>query len=189
MSDSDLVFPLPWSNFCVDTCDLDSCSQTASNVCFSNCSSETIEISYWTVVRTLRLRITSLRPAQRPCMSSASSREQEIFLFNSEPGFFVGCFLHNLVSDSSEIASSWSGSISKISFAECQPCGDSLSEGVLAHENRLEPNFRITSHGLPTRWTIICPPIKFFKLSDFSFVDLGLWTKVLASAIDPNVFD
>jgi hypothetical protein len=135
-SDSDLILPLTGCDFSINACDLKSCSQHASQCSFNYGSSKGIIVSYRTVISALRIRETSFRPSKGPFHCGASSCEQEEFLFHTEPGFVFLGFIHDDIAKMTEIETSRSFLVRKITFAENQD-GVLFADGIFAEESRL----------------------------------------------------
>ncbi len=123
---------------------------------------------------------------KRPWVGSSCSDEEEVFLFNSEPRIMILSIIHYFFSNISEISSCWCDSVHQESFAKDQ---DSIlsSKWIFAHENWPEPDFRLGCNSLTGWRTIIGPPFKFFKLSDFLVVYFSFGSQI-SSCIEPNVF-
>jgi len=95
--DTNLILPLSWGNFGVKTSELNSGIETSSKVSFSDGSSEYGEVTDTTVVSSLRVRESTSGPSKGPSVGGTSSNEEEIFLFDTEPGIMGLGSIHNLV--------------------------------------------------------------------------------------------
>lgn len=98
---ANLEFPLWWSTFCIDPSNLESSIETSSQMCLSNCSAETGSFTDGTIVSALRIRKSSLRPTERPDLSSSCSPLKEILLLYTKPRLMRFSLLHNLVGNPS----------------------------------------------------------------------------------------
>jgi hypothetical protein len=114
LGDTHLILPLSGGDFGVDSGDAESCVQEASQGGLDDGSSEGVFVSDGAVVSSLLIWEPSFRPSQWPGVGGSGSDEEEELLFDSEPWVLVLGFVHDLVSQVSEIVSGWGNSIRAI---------------------------------------------------------------------------
>jgi hypothetical protein len=191
---ANLEFPLTREDFGIKARDLDTSSQTASHMGFSDVSTDSVGRADWTVVLALRMSKTSSGETDRPSVGSTFVLKENVFLFETEPGFLINSFLEDLSGIISEVSLSRGLEVRVVGFAKNQisfflSVGTFVvSERIRAEINGLEDNFRALGGSLTSGRTIVVPDGEVFNL----VADLGdthsLGSQIEAGTADPDVF-
>jgi hypothetical protein len=187
LGNTDLEFPLSWGDFSVQTGNVETRIEAASDVSFSNRSSEGVVVTDGAVISALGIGETTFRPSEGPSGSGTFSCEEEVFLFNTEPWVVLGGISHDSVGNVSEVALGRGFFVHKEGFAHNEDVV-TTSEGIGAEEDGFNIDFGVFSAGLIAAGSVIGPPFELFEFGDLFEVGLGLASEGNTGTIYPDVF-
>jgi hypothetical protein len=129
-----------------------------------------------------------------PSVGGTFVLKENVFLFETEPGFLINGFLKDLSGIISEVGLGRGLEVRVVGFAKNQisfflSVGTFVvSERIRAEINGLEDNFRALSGGLTSGRTIVVPDGEVFNLVADLGDTHGLGSQIEARTADPDVF-
>jgi hypothetical protein len=191
---TNLELPLTGEDFGIKTRNLDTSSQTASHVGFSNISTDGVGGTDWAVVLSLRMSKTTSGETDGPSVGGTFVLKKDIFLLKTEPGLLINSLVKGFLSIVSKVGFSGGLEIRVICFTKNQISfffsisAFVVSKRIGTEENRLEDDFRALSGGLSSGRTIVVPGGEVFDLVTDLGDAHGLGSQIETRTTDPDVF-
>jgi len=188
---TNLIFPLAWHHFGIRARDLDARIEAGSVVSIGYHSAKAVAGTNRAVVGALLTWVAIVRPAQRPSRKLGLSADKGVFLFDSEPGLFVGGGVHDLLGMGAEVCVSWLEVLASGVRPSVGLCHDeqvvALSEGVAEVGDWAHDDLGVVSLSLVAGRTIVIPLRQVSKGGDFTRKCPALGAKDDAAAVEPDV--